>query len=126
MRCSGTGAPPVMNMRMAERSALPQRGDSGDPLEQVGVPESDGDVPSLQEAEDLVGIALLGDHDGSAFEQHRQHIDARPAGAEEGRDGDVTSSPRKSATDNRLTMFQVMLPCVSITPFGIPVVPKCA
>ena len=35
----------------------------------------------------------------------------------------VTSSLRKSTTERRLMTFQVMLPCVSITPFGVPVVP---
>ena len=35
----------------------------------------------------------------------------------------VTSSLRKSTTERKLMTFQVMLPCVSITPFGVPVVP---
>ena len=125
MRCSGTGAPPVMNTRMPERSAAPAWR-PGERLEQIRVPESDGDVPALDQAEDLVGIARLGDHDGAAFEQHRQHVDAGPTRAEEGRDPRPSRHRRgNSATDNRLTTFQVMLPCVSITPSASPWCRRC-
>ncbi len=36
----------------------------------------------------------------------------------------VTSSPRKSAQDRKLTTFHVALPWLSITALGFPVVPE--
>ena len=47
-----------------------------------------------------------------------------PPVRKKGATASVTSSLRKSATEIRLTTFHVMLPCVSITPFGSPVVPE--
>ncbi len=88
MRCSGTGAPPVMKTRMAERSAASQRGERVKRVEQVGVPEADRDPLPLDQGQDLLGIAGLRDDDRPALEEDGQHVDPGPARAEERRDRD--------------------------------------
>ncbi len=123
MSRSGTGAPPVMMKRTLERSALVQCVLRVSASSRSGLPN-----PTVTRSRSIAsstssGVVATGTTTVPPLNSNGRTFTPMPPVRKSGASASVTSSLRKSATESMLITFHVTLACVSMTPFGEPVVP---
>ena len=121
---SGTGAPPVRNQRMLDRSAVGQRSVRVNASRRSGLPKPIVTRSSSTRQRISSGSGATGTTTVPPLNRTGSTFTPVPPVRKNGAMATVMSSLRKSATDSRFTTFVCTLPCVSITPRGGPVVPE--